>query len=324
MTERTQASSNAAQGADTLTAALLSRSFDLSFLKPQLEAAIPGLEVVEWPDPRHAQAELAVCWDVPDEVYAGMPRLKLVHSIAAGVDNVVAGQDLRGLPVCRVVDPDLAEGMLQYVLWSVLYFHRSLDRALAQQRQAQWLRPLQTHASTCRVGIMGLGEMGGHVAQGLVQRGYAVRGWSRTPRQLEGVQAYSGAAQFDEFLAGCDILVCLLPLTDSTRGILNRRLFAALPPGAALIHCGRGAHLVEQDLVDALASGHMRGAVLDVFAREPLPEDHPFWHMPGVVVTPHMATMASWEAVISQVADNVARLRAGQDLLNTVDPVLGY
>jgi len=306
------------------TVALLSQSADLDFLRPLLQAVDPTLDVRTWPDPRCLEAEVAVCWQTPPGLYAQMPRLKLVHSIAAGVDNVVAGQELRDLPVCRVVDPMLAEGMLQFVLWSVLYFHRQLDAALASQRSKVWKRPPQTPAAACRVGLMGLGELGGHIAARLPSLGYSVSGWSRTPREMPGVTLFSGEAGYNAFLAQTDVLVCLLPLTAHTRGILGRRTFDALPRGSALIHCGRGEHLVENDLLAALGSGQLRGAVVDVFAQEPLPPEHPLWSTPGMVVTPHMATMATFDVVVQQVARNVAQWRADRPLFNQVDTARGY
>lgn len=296
----------------------------MGFLRPLLERADPSLDIAVWPDARCLQAEVAACWDPPRGIYRDMPNLKLVHSIAAGVDNVVAGQDLGGRAVCRVVDPMLAEGMWQFVLWGVLHYHRKLDQALASQRRREWLRPPQTPASACRVGVMGLGELGGLVAARLPQLGYTVSGWARSPRVIPGVTVHAGDAGYAEFLAGCDVLVCLLPLTPHTRGILGRRTFEALPAGAALIHCGRGEHLVEADLLAALDSGHLRGAVLDVFAQEPLPPDNPLWSHPGVVVTPHMATMAAFDVVVAQILSNIDRLREGRPLLNTVDLARGY
>lgn len=306
------------------TVALLSRSANLDFLRPMLLAADPTLDVRTWPDPACLEAEVAVCWQTPPGLYARMPRLRLVHSIAAGVDNVVDGQDLRGLPVCRVVDPMLAQGMLQFVLWGVLHFHRKLDVALANQRAHVWKRPQQTPASACRVGLMGLGELGGLIAAQLPAMGYTVSGWARTPRELPGVTVYSGEEGLEPFLAQTDVLVCLLPLTEQTRGILGRRTFECLPRGAALIHCGRGEHLVEDDLRAALASGQLRGAVVDVFEHEPLAPEHPLWDAPGLVVTPHMATMATYDVVVAQVARNIAQMRTGAPLLNQVDLARGY
>lgn len=304
--------------------ALISQSAKLDYFVPLLREAAPELELVVWPDPAFREAEVALCWNAPAGVYAQMPRLRLVHSIAAGVDNVVAGQKLRGLPVCRVVDPKLAEGMVQYVLWSVLHFHRRLDLAQANQRVRIWQRPPLQAASDCRVGLMGLGQLGTPIARALLGLGYAVNGWSRSAHALDGLTLYQGPEALPAFLAATDVLVCVLPLTESTRGILNRDTFAALPRGAAIVNCGRGEHLVVPDLLAALDSGQLRGAVLDVFAHEPLPADDPLWAAPGVVVTPHMATMASSTVVAQQVAQNVRRLVAGEPLVNQVDSSRGY
>ena len=304
--------------------ALLSQTANLDFLRPMLVAANPSLDVVTWPDPRCLDAEVAVCWNSPPGVYAQMPKLRLVHSIAAGVDNVVAEQDVSQLPVCRVVDPMLAEGMLQFVLWGVLHFHRKLDQAMASQRIQEWKRPRQTPASSCRVGLMGMGELGGHIAKRLPLLGYPVSGWARTPREIPGVTMFSGEESYGDFLAQTDVLVCLLPLTAQTRGILCERTFSALPKGAALIHCGRGEHLVEADLIAALGSGQLRGAVVDVFEQEPLPVDHPLWTTPGLVVTPHMATMATYDVVVQQVVRNIAQMHEGAPYFNQVDITRGY
>jgi glyoxylate/hydroxypyruvate reductase A len=304
--------------------ALISQSAKLDYFGPLLREAAPELEVVVWPDPGFREAEVAMCWNAPPGVYAQMPNLRLVHSIAAGVDNVVAGQDLRGLPVCRVVDPQLAEGMVQYVLWAVLHFHRHFDLAQANQRQQVWHRPRLVPAAECRVGIMGLGQLGSQIARALLGLGYRVNGWSRSAHPLDGMAMYQGPEALAPFLAATDVLVCVLPLTEATRGILGRATFEALPRGAAVVNCGRGEHLVVPDLLAALESGQLRGAVLDVFAHEPLPADDPLWTTPGVVVTPHMATMASSSVVAQQIAQNVRRLVAGEPLHHQVDPTRGY
>ena len=311
--------------AERTTLALFARRADLSFLRPLLEKADPTLDIVTWPEPRCAEATVAVGWETPEGIYAQMPKLRLVHALAAGVDNLVIGQELGGAQVCRVVDPGLADGMLQYVLWSVLYFHRKFDQALAEQSRKVWNRlPPPTPAGRFRVGLMGLGELGGHIAAVLPRLGYTVCGWSRSPRRLGGVETYHGEEGLTPFLARTDVLVCLLPLTQQTRGILSRRVFDALPEGAALVHVGRGEHLVEEDLQEALASGRLRGAVLDVFAQEPLPVDNRLWDTPGVVVTPHMASMADWNVVVAQIAANVDRLRRGVPLHHRVDLARGY
>jgi len=302
--------------------ALISQTSKLAYLGPLLQEALPQARYSVWPDPACLDAEIALCWNTPPGVYAQMPRLQLVHSIAAGVDNILPGA--AGLPVCRVVDADLTRGMLQYVLWAVLHFHRSFDLALRQQRSRQWSRPPLRPAAECRVGVMGLGALGRSVASKLLAEGYAVAGWSRSLHQIEGVHTHAGQEGLERFLASTDILVNLLPLTDDTRGILGRELFEQLPAGACIVGCGRGEHLVVDDLIAALESGHLRGAVLDVFPHEPLDAASPLWDMPEVVVTPHMATMASPKAVVQQVAENIRRLQGSQPLRNRVDPARGY
>ncbi|QET04113.1 MULTISPECIES: 2-hydroxyacid dehydrogenase [Cupriavidus] len=304
--------------------AFISQSASLDYFGPLMADALPHAEVSVWPDPRCLEADIAVCWIPPPGIYARMPRLRLIHGIAAGVDNILEGQDTRGLPVCRVVEPGLTQGMVEYVRWSVLYFHRDFDHMAMQQRERVWKRLPLRPAADCRVGVMGLGELGGVVARTLRDDGYDVGGWSRSPREIDGVATWHGDEGLPAFLARTDVLICLLPLTDATRGILGARTFAQLPRGAAIVHCGRGEHLAVDALTDALSTGHLRGAVLDVFPVEPLPEDSPLWRCPGVVVTPHMASMASSAEIVRQVAANVARLGSGEPLRNTVDLARGY
>ncbi len=311
-----------------ISIALISEHFDMSPfaapLRAAAQAAALDLDIQAWPDPRCLQAEVAVCWAPPAGTYARMPRLRLVHGVAAGVDNLLAGQELGAIPLCRVVDPGLAVGMEQFVQWAVTLYHREIDLALANQRERRWFRPAQRAAEDFRVGVMGLGELGGRIAAMLARGGYRVAGWSRSARQLDGIETFAGDAELHAFAARSDALVVLLPLTPATRGILGRHLFEALPAGAALIHVGRGEHLVPADLIAALASGHLRGALLDVFEREPLPPEDPLWTTPGVLVTPHMASMASFPAVAGQVVENIRRLLAGAALVHAVDVTRGY
>lgn len=297
-------------------------------LLPLLQAAFaeqaPQLRAVLADDPAAVGAQVAACWYPPAGSLGRLPALQLVHSVAAGVDHL--GTDTSGpaVPVCRVVDPDHRRGMTEYVRWTVLNYHRDFDRVTAQQRHSQWLRHPQRPAGAFKVGVMGLGSLGAAIAADLASAGYAVRGWARSPRDLAAVACYHGEAQFAGFLEGLDLLVNLLPLTPATRDILCTRTFERLAPGAAIVNGGRGQHLVIDDLQHALASGQLRGAVLDVFEQEPLPVEHPLWQMPGVVITPHMASAASHACIARQVAENTRRLVAGDALLNVVDPTTGY
>ena len=312
------------------TLLLCSATDDLSDLHTLFlrEAAqrMPGLQVRLWPDmPDPADVEAVAGWYPPAGLMHSLPNLLLASSIAAGVDHVLGpAQPRSGVPVCRIVDPGLAAGMAEYVLWAVLYYHRALDQAQQQQAQRLWKMPAQKAAGQTHVGLMGLGVLGSHVARVLRAQGFAVSGWSRSAHAIDGVTVYAGPEALGVFLREPDVLVCLLPLTDATRGLLNREFFQAMKPGAALVHCGRGEHLVVEDLLQALGHGSLRGAVLDVFAQEPLPASSALWAHPRVVVTPHMASGAQPAVIVGQILDNLQRVRNGQPVLNAVDRSAGY
>jgi glyoxylate/hydroxypyruvate reductase len=293
-------------------------------LEEPLRRELPDVGFASWPDPAVHESEIAVCWKPQPGALAAMPGLKLIHSIAAGVDNILVDPQLPDAPICRIVDPDLSAAMTEFVLWGTLYFHRDFDRVINNARDGVWRRYEQYAPHERRVGILGLGALGTAAATRLVELGFAVSAWSRSPKQVPGVAMFSGDDALDGFLGQADILVSLLPLTPSTMGLLDAGRLSRLPKGAALILCSRGEHLVADDLVALLRQGHLRGAVLDVFEREPLPSDHPLWREPGVLVTPHMAAIASWRVIAQQIAENIRRLQRGEPLLNQVDRVRGY
>lgn len=304
---------------------LISASDDLSTLRLAIQALAPELPVYLHGEPAAEQAQVAACWCPAPGSLGAYPRLRLVQSIAAGIDHVLRdGSRPPGVPVCRIVDADHRQGMTEYVLWAVLHHHRRMDQVLANQAEARWVEPGQRSAALCQVGVLGLGALGAHAASALASLGFSVRGWARSVKALPGVRSYAGAAELEPFLDGLDMLICLLPLTEQTCGLLDARVFARLAPGAVLVNCGRGEHLVVPDLLAALDSGRLRGAVLDVFEQEPLPADDPLWQTPGVVITPHMASSASPGSIARQVVENVRRLQAGQPLLNEADPEAGY
>ncbi|MGX1181081.1 glyoxylate/hydroxypyruvate reductase A [Pseudomonas sp. IAP-CY TE4608] len=296
----------------------------LSQLQSAFARSAPQLRVVLANDPAAQEAQVAACWFPPVGSLSALPNLKLIHSVAAGVDHLANDPSQPALPVCRVVDPAHRQGMAEYVRWAVIHYHRDFDRALAQQHQHVWLRHPQRPAAEYQIGVLGLGSLGGTIATELADAGYAVRGWSRSARQLDGVRTYAGPSKFDEFLQGLDLLINLLPLTDVTRGILCQDTFEALAPNAAIINCGRGQHVQIDDLIRAVDSGRLRGALLDVFEKEPLPLDSRLWSTPGIIVTPHMASCASHDCIAQQVAENARRLACAEPLLNRVDPALGY
>ncbi|KAF0865599.1 glyoxylate/hydroxypyruvate reductase A [Pseudomonas sp. LD120] len=307
------------------TVVLLSRD---RLLLQQLQQAFarcaPQVRAVLADDPGAAEAPLAACWFPPAGRLQALPKLRLIHSVAAGIDHLEHDPGCPALPVCRVVDTGHRQGMTEYVRWAVIHYHRGFDRVLRQQTERCWERPLQRPAGLFKVGVMGLGSLGAAIAQDLAGAGYQVRGWARSAKQLPAVQCFVGTQGRAAFLEGLEVLINLLPLTAETRGILGGETFARLAPGAALVNCGRGAHLCLDDLEQALSSGQLRGALLDVFDEEPLPADQRLWSMPGVTVTPHMASAASHDCIAQQVAENLRRLNAGQPLLNLVDRAQGY
>ena len=304
--------------------AVLSTYLPLGHLAPMLEMADPTLEAVVWPDPRCIEAEVVACLHPPANIYERMPNLKLIHCVSAGVDSILVDQRIERIPVCRVVAPTLAEGVFQYALWGVIHFHRKFDEALLNQLKHAWVRQPRRLAANVRVGVMGLGAIGGVVAVRLALLDYDVRGWSRMPRTIEGVKTFNGGKELQNFLTDLDVLICTLPLTDDTKGILNRETFSWMKKGAALIHCGRGEQLVRDDLIAALLAGHLGGALLDVVPNEPLPASDPLWSTPRVIITPHMASTASDEEIIQQLTENITRLREHKPLLHVVDVSRGY
>ena len=273
-----------------------------------------------------AQVDYVLSFRPPPGLLKTLPNLKAVFSLGAGVDGFLADPEFPSrVPLVRFVNDQLSTEMAQYIVLQVLLFHRaqdSFDKAQAEHkwRQAMLARP----TDRTRIGILGLGEIGAMAAQRLRDLGFPVAGWSRTPKQVRGVESFSGKDAFKPFLARTDILICLLPLTPDTRHILNRETFAALPRGAFVINAARGSHQVEADLIAALDSGQLAGAALDVFETEPLPEDNPLWAHPKVRVTPHIAAISDPAITVAMVLEGIARRESGKPLENVVDLSRGY
>src|SRR5215472_6947490 len=252
--------------------------------RAQLTRLTQELEIRVWPevgDP--TEIDYALVWRPEPGFLASLPKLKLILSLGAGVDHLLGDPHLpRHLPIVRLVDPHLTNAMSEYVVLQVLRLHRRDLEYRAQQQAGIWRELDQPNAAERRVGILGLGELGRDAAKKLELLGFDVAGWSRSEKTLAGIESHAGAAGLPALLARSEILVCLLPLTAETQAILNARTLALLPKGAALVNAARGAHLVEEDLLAALASGQVSAAVLDVFREEPLPAGHPFWHHPRI------------------------------------------
>jgi glyoxylate/hydroxypyruvate reductase A len=292
----------------------------------ELHRLLPDLEIRAWPQIGNAgEIDVALVWRPPAGLLAALPNLKLIAALGAGVDHILGDPGLpAGVPVMRLIDPYMTAAMSEYVQLQVLRLHRQDTAYLAQQRERVWREWPQPNAAGRRVGVLGMGELGRDAALKLSVLGFDVAGWSRTERRLPGIACFHAAEGLRALLARSEILVCLLPLTPATEGILDARLFAGLPRGAAIVNCARGRHLVEADLVAALDSGQISAAVLDVFRDEPLPPQHPFWSDPRILVTPHVAAATHAPTAAPVVADNLRRLRQGRSLLHLVDRERGY
>ncbi len=283
----------------------------------EVEAVLPS-------HPSAQAAHYASCWFPHPELLTHCPHLKLVQAASAGVDHLPEALFTSDVPLCRVVDDNFRHGMFEYALWGVLHFQRYFDRAIHNQQQKRWQLYAQRPSHAFRVGIMGLGEIGSYLASQFASLGYPVSGWARSEKTLAGVDCFAGPDQLDAFCHNLDVLINVLPLTAQTHGILGTPLLNRLPQGTALINCGRGDHMVNHEVIAALDSGQLGGAVIDVFPIEPLPSEDPMWTHPNVIVTPHMASSAQVSVIVSQLIDNIARVEQHRPLRNHVDKHHGY
>jgi glyoxylate/hydroxypyruvate reductase A len=278
-----------------------------------------------WPEHGDAtEVRYLAAWEPPEDLARTLPNLEVLFSVGAGIDQFDLSTIPSHIPVVRMIEPGIVEGMIEYVTHAVLTLHRDfLDYAHRQQARRWQALPVRA-ASTCRVGVLGLGMLGTAVLERLNVFGYACAGWSRSPHRIEGVRCYAGADELDPFLARTDVLVCLLPLTPATEGMLDARLLRKLPPGASLVQTGRGAHLAQDDLLALLDEGHLRYALLDVTTPEPLPIGHPLWQHPRVRITPHIASATRPETAVDAVLENLKRHAAGERMIGEVDRERGY
>lgn len=285
----------------------------------------PTIDFRLWPDIGDAaRVHYLAAWEPPHDIAERFPQLKLLFSSGAGVDQFDFSRLPPDLPVVRMVEPGIIRGMVEYVTHAVLDLHRDMPAYRRAQQRAQW-QPLPVRtAAERRVGVLGLGSLGQAVLAQLAGFGFDCAGWSRSQHVIEGVRCLSGAEGLSELLAHSEILVCLLPLTDETRGFLNAALFERMPRGAALVHVGRGPQLVVADLLAALETGHLAEAVLDVTDPEPLPAAHPLWSHAQVRITPHIASMTQPASAARVVVENLRRFERGEPLVGLVDRARGY
>lgn len=295
-------------------------------LEPWLQALqerMPGVRWVVWPE-RASTATKAVVWAPTQEFIDQHPNLQTIFNMGAGVDAVLQLQLPESLQLVRIEDGGMAAQMAEYVSYAVLRHVRGFEQYAHSQQQAQWQPRAMPRRADFPIGVMGLGVLGAHVAKALQVQGFEVNGWSQSAKQLDGIHSFAGAEQLPAFLQSSRILVCLLPLTPATEGILNRQHLQQLQAGAYLINVARGAHLVEEDLLALLGEGHLAGAMLDVCRQEPLPQDHPFWRHPQITLTPHISAQTGRQEAAEQIAANVARLAQGQAPKGLVNRAGGY
>jgi glyoxylate/hydroxypyruvate reductase A len=306
--------------------AYISRDTDGQLWKKALEAALGPIDFRTLDNlGDKAGIEVVLAWKPPAGLIASFPDLKLIVSLGMGVDHLLADDRLpEGVPITRIMDDGLVGQMSEYALYWALRHHRDIDKYAASQRAKQWKVEDFVDTLHRRIGILGLGTIGQDTARKFAALGFPTAGWSRTKKSLPGIETFHGPDGLAHVLAQSDILVNVLPLTRDTRGLLDAKLFAALPKGAYLINMARGGHVVDEALLAALDSGHLSGAALDVFNQEPLPQEHRYWTHPKVQVTPHVAGATNPRTASPGVIENIRNIRAGKPLINTVDPRSGY
>ncbi len=290
-----------------------------------VKALRPELSVVDWRAVSDPDAcVFALMFTPPEGGLAPYRNLKAVQTLGAGINQLDLAGLPAGLPLARLVDPSLTDTMVDYAIAAVFRHFRAFDVFERDSREGRWAFAPPPDKADFPVGVLGLGVLGGAVARALSGLGFPVTGWSRTARTLEGVTVHSGEDGLRPFLASARVFICVLPLTEATRGILDRAAFAAMPAGSFVVNIGRGPHVVDADLVEAIRAGHIAGATLDVFHEEPLPGHHPFREVPEILVTPHVAGSISPRSAAPTVLENFDRAMRGEPLINAVDRARGY
>lgn len=289
-----------------------------------LARALPEAAIAVWPDVPEAP-DYALVWKPPAELFSRVQPRRAIFNLGAGTDVLLALPSLPdGVPVIRLEDAGMAEQMAEYATLAVLRIYRETDTYAAQQRERRWEPRPRIAKSGFGIGILGCGVLGRAVANALSPFGFPVAAWSRSRKSVPGIESFAGIAELPAFLARARVLVCLLPSTPGTRGLLDRAALASLPRGAHVVNIARGDLLVDEALVALLDEGHLAGATLDVFREEPLPPGHPFWHHPQMTLTPHVSALTLVEDSVAQVAAKIRQLERGEPVSGVVDRVRGY
>lgn len=288
--------------------------------------ALPRAETVVWQEGQTLEpCDYAVLWAPTPALLDQLSRVKAIFLMGAGVDAILKfGDALPEVPVIRLGDAGMGEQMAEYVAYAVLRYFRRFDEYEQQARQGIWNPLAARRKEEFTIGVLGLGKLGVPVVQALRQLGFPVRGWSRTPKDIPGVECYAGMDALDAFLDGSQVLVCMLPLTPETTNLLDRARLSKLPEGAYLVNVARGAQVAEPDLLGLIRAGHIAGATLDVFRNEPLPAPHPFWSEPRITITPHISALTIREDAVRQIAHKITMLEQGEHVADVVDRQRGY
>lgn len=291
-----------------------------------IQEKLPNTEVTIYPDVKNPlDITFIVAWRPEPDVFTQFPNAKVVQSLGAGVKHLLKTNAVeRDLTITRMVDQRLAEDMWEFVLTSIMMHLRKMPTYFQQQKQRKWKQYFYKSIKDTSVAVLGLGQIGGFVAAKLAETGFKVKGWANSTKNIDGVESFVGKEQLANCLAEVDVLVSILPMTEATEGILNKTTLGYLKKGAYLINTGRGGHQVEADLIALLENGHLSGALLDVFATEPLPENHPFWDTPNLTITPHVASLTNVHSAADVIVENYKRMLAGEALLNVVSVEKGY
>ncbi|MYM69538.1 glyoxylate/hydroxypyruvate reductase A [Pseudoduganella sp. FT55W] len=288
---------------------------------------LPEAEIEIWHAGEKNQAcDYAVVWSPPEAMLPELSTVKAIFVTGAGVDALLKFGDALPphIPIIRLEDAGMAIQMAEYVTHSVLRYFRRFDEYEAQARAGQWAPLPQHHKEDFAVGVLGMGVLGTRVLEALAPFGFPLRGWSRTEKNMPGVQCFRGADGLDTFLRGSRVLVCMLPLTPDTSNIMDRTNMSKLPAGSYIINVARGAHIAEPDLLTLIKSGHIAAATLDVFRNEPLPAQHPFWQEPRITITPHISALTLRRESVQQIAANIRKTETGEQVAGVVDRILGY
>jgi glyoxylate/hydroxypyruvate reductase len=292
----------------------------------QFQQRMPEAEVRYWRPGDNAAADYAVVWKPPAAMLTGRNDLKAIFNLGAGVDAIMQlNQQIPDhVPIIRMEDAGMGEQMADYVSYAVLRYYRHFDQYQRQAERHVWHQKKPEKKSDFRIAVLGLGVLGTVIAERLQMLNFPVRGWSRSEKDLPGIECFAGEDGLKHCLAEARAVVSILPLTEQTTGLLNRVTLGCLPAGAYLINVGRGAHVNENDLLELLRDGHIAGAMLDVFQSEPLPDNHPLWTHPDVTITPHISALTVVDEGNAQVVEKLRRLEQGLPVTGIIDRAAGY